>query len=176
MVLDQVRFRGSTELPSDYGIGRRVRALCVLSQMAGLSDAEIGQLTAGDVIITGGTAMITPMTRTATGQAATRAPACGPCALARWMRVLEMTFVYGSRAMASAVITRAGSMAGIDRWALIPTRTRRPHRVMSPARHRAPRRGRPEAGQDHPGRAGTMPTCSPLCPTQLFFRSFASPL
>ena len=78
--------------------------------MAGLSDAEIGQLTAGDVIITGGTAMITPVTRTATGQAATRAPACGPCALVRWMRVLEMTFVYGDSAMASAVIARTGPL------------------------------------------------------------------
>ena len=147
MVLDQVRTEVAlSDRPSDYWIGRRVRALCVLSQMAGLSDAEIGQLTAGDVIITGGTAMITPMTRTATGQAATRAPACGPCALARWMRVLEMTFVYGSRAMASAVIARAGSIAGIDRWALIPTRTRRPRRVMSPARHRAPRCGDARSG------------------------------
>ena len=74
MVLDQVRSEVAlSDRPSDYWIGRRVRALCVLSQMAGLSDAEIRQLTAGDV--TGGTAMITPMTRTATVQASTRAPA-----------------------------------------------------------------------------------------------------
>ena len=76
MVLDQVRTEvGLSDRPSDYWIGRRVSALCVLSQMAGFSDAEIGQLTAGDVIITGGPAMITPMTRTATVQASTRAPA-----------------------------------------------------------------------------------------------------
>ena len=111
MVLDQVRSEVAlSDRPSDYGIGRRVRALCVLSQMAGLSDAEIGQLTAGDVILAGGTAMITPMTKTATVLAATRAPACGPCALARWMRVLEMTLVYGDSAMARAVIARAGSI------------------------------------------------------------------
>ena len=51
-------------LPSAGWVGRRDRAVLVLSQMAGLSDEHIAMLTAGDLVIADGAATITAATGT----------------------------------------------------------------------------------------------------------------
>ena len=52
--------------PAAGWVGRRDRAVLVLSQMAGLSDDDIAGLTAGDVVIADGAAIITAPTGTIT--------------------------------------------------------------------------------------------------------------
>ena len=60
MTLQQQRTQEALRaLPSTGWIGRRDRAVHVLSQMAGMSDEHIATLTAGDVAIADGAATIT---------------------------------------------------------------------------------------------------------------------
>ena len=75
--------------PSAGWVGRRDRAVLVLSQMAGISDEHIAGLTAGDVVIADGAATITAPTGTITLAASSDTLICGPCALARWLHLLE---------------------------------------------------------------------------------------
>ena len=86
--------------------GRRDRVLLVLSQLAGLPYTRIATLTAGDIEITDGTAAIT----TRSGTTTTLLPAaddpmlCGPCAVGRWLRVLDLAVTQPSpRVLARAV-------------------------------------------------------------------------
>ena len=67
--------------PSAGWVGRRDRAVLVLSQMAGMSDEDIAGLTAGDVVIADGAATITAPTGTITLPASDDSMTCGPCAL-----------------------------------------------------------------------------------------------
>jgi len=87
--------------------GRADRALLVLSQLAGLSYANIAALTAGDLTIADGTATI----RTPGGKTTLRGIdndlLCGPCALARWVHALDLTMVYPDGRVTAAVIARA---------------------------------------------------------------------
>jgi len=70
--------------------GRRDRALLVLSQLAGLPYKRIAALTAGDVTVHDGTTTITTPAGTATLLPAADDPVtCGPCAVTRWLRVLD---------------------------------------------------------------------------------------
>ena len=70
--------------------GRRDRYLLVLSQLAGIPYRHLATLTVGDISFTKGVATIT----TAGGTWSTRPTedpvACGPCAVARWLRVLNL--------------------------------------------------------------------------------------
>src|SRR5664279_681513 len=67
MTLQQQRTQEALRaLPSAGWIGRRDRAVHVLSQMAGMSDEHIATLTAGDVVIADGAATITAATGTIT--------------------------------------------------------------------------------------------------------------
>ena len=88
-------------------IGRRDRALLVLSHLAGLSYDNIAALTAGDLTVADGVATI----RTPGGQTLLRDNAddllCGPCALARWVHALDLTVVYPDGRVIAAVIARA---------------------------------------------------------------------
>ena len=60
MTLQQQRTQEALRaLPSTGWVGRRDRAVHVLSQMAGMSDEHIATLTAGDVAIADGAATIT---------------------------------------------------------------------------------------------------------------------
>ena len=68
-------------LPSAGWVGRRDRAVLVLSQMAGMSDEDIAGLTVGDVVIADGAATITAATGTITLPASDDGMICGPCAL-----------------------------------------------------------------------------------------------
>ena len=84
-------------LPSAGWIGRRDRAVHVLSQMAGMSDEHIATLTA----------TITAATGTITLAASSDTLICGPCALARWLHLLDMIVIYPDRYVIDAVVARA---------------------------------------------------------------------
>jgi len=92
-------------------VSRRDRALLILHGSAGLSAAEITDLTAGDVLVGDGTAIITTRHRTVTLTADPDDVLCGPSALARWLRTLEMTVVYPDQRIPTAVITRSPPLA-----------------------------------------------------------------
>lgn len=91
----------------DGWVGRRDRALLVLSQLAGLSYPQIATLTAGDVSIAKGIATI----RTTGGRTTLRQVdddlLCGPCGLARWVHALDLTVVYPDARVIAALIARA---------------------------------------------------------------------
>ena len=69
--------------------GRRDRCLLVLSQLAGVPFKELAVLTAGMVTVAGGVAALSAAG--ATTLTATASPVlCGPCAITRWLRVLDV--------------------------------------------------------------------------------------
>src|SRR5664279_5388059 len=114
-------------LPSAGWVGRRDRAVLVLSKMAGMSDEDIAVLTAGDVVIADGAATITAATGTITLPASDDSMICGPCALARWLHLLDMTVIYPDRYVIDAVIARAAPLSA-DSPHLCPAPTRSPTR------------------------------------------------
>ena len=167
MMLQQQRTQEALRaLPSAGWVGRRDRAVLVLSQMAGLADEHISGLTAGDVVIADGAATITALTGTITLPASGDTLICGPCALARWLRVLDMTVTYPDRYVIDSVIARAAALSAnsphlcrgtytvadatrqmpllppIDRWGLISA---------IPAQ-RGHRDGRPATAPGHRGK------------------------
>jgi hypothetical protein len=99
-------------VPSQGWVGRRDRALLVLSRVAGLSSADIADLTAADVTISQGAASIRTRTATLTVRSTDDTTLCGPCALARWLHVLNMTVIYPDGRVTAAVIARSAPLAG----------------------------------------------------------------
>lgn len=93
-------------VPSHGWVGRRDRALLVLSQLAGLTYQEMAELSTTDVTITGGTATIRTPTTTITLESAQDVVLCGPCALARWLHLLDMTLSYPSSTVPAAILAR----------------------------------------------------------------------
>jgi hypothetical protein len=98
-------------LPSAGWVGRRDRAVLVLLQMAGMSDEDIAGLTAGDMVIADGAATISAPTGTITLAASGDSLSCGPCALARWLHLLDMTVIYPDRCVIDAVIARGAPLS-----------------------------------------------------------------
>ena len=70
--------------------GRRDRCLLVLSQLAGVPYKHLATLTAGDIAISDGTATITTQALTWTLRPAADGLLCGPCAVTRWLRILDL--------------------------------------------------------------------------------------
>ena len=74
--------------------GRRDRALLVLSQLAGVPYKYIAVLTAGDISIADGVATV----RSAAGEwtllPAGGAVVCGPCAVVRWLKILNLAVTH----------------------------------------------------------------------------------
>ena len=70
--------------------GRRDRCLLVLSQLAGVPYQHLATLTAGDVTVADGTATITTPALTWTLRPADDGLLCGPCAVTRWLRILNL--------------------------------------------------------------------------------------
>jgi hypothetical protein len=99
-------------VPSHGWVGRRDRALLVLGQLAGLSYPQIADLTAADVSVTGGTAMIRTRTTTVILERSEGTALCGPCALARWLHLLDMTVIYPHDCVAAAVLARSAPLIG----------------------------------------------------------------
>ena len=80
-----VPFRGWTQ----GMFGRRDRCLLVLSQLAGVPFKDLALLTAGMVTVAGG--VVTLSAAGATTLIANDDPVvCGPCAITRWLRVLDV--------------------------------------------------------------------------------------
>jgi len=90
--------------------GRRDRALLVLSQMAGLSYDNIAELTVANVAISHGVATIKTPGGLTTLRMTEDDLICGPCALARWLRALDMTALYPTGRVIAAVIARAAPL------------------------------------------------------------------
>ena len=97
-------------VPSLGWVGRRERALLTLSRVAGLSYPDIADLTTADITISGGTARIRTRSATITVQSTDDTMLCGPCALARWLHLLEMTVIYPTGCVAAAVLARSAPL------------------------------------------------------------------
>src|SRR5664280_3183071 len=84
--------------------GRRDRCLLVLSQLAGVPYQHLAALTAGDIYVADGAATI----RMAAGEWTLR-PAddgllCGPCAVVRWLKILDLAVTHlSTRTIAGAL-------------------------------------------------------------------------
>ena len=168
-------------MPSAGWVGRRDRAIHVLSQMAGMTDEDIATLTAGDVVIADGRATITAATGTITLAASSDTLICGPCALARWLHVLDMIVIYPDHYVIDAVVARAAPLSAnsphlcrgacavtdatrqmpllppIDRWGLISATTaQRVHRDRR--QPHAPTTAETPASTDHPTPESCWPT------------------
>ncbi len=91
-------------------IGRRDRALVVLSQVADLPYQRIARLSAGDIRFARGQAMIAGPDGDTTIASRTDGLLCGPCALARWLHALDLTVVYTDTNVIASVIGRAAPL------------------------------------------------------------------
>ena len=90
--------------------GRRDRALLVLTAMASLDDATIAGLTVGDITVADGVATIRSSSGTKVLDSNDDDLICAPCALARWLRALDMTVLYPSGRVLAAVIARSAPL------------------------------------------------------------------
>jgi hypothetical protein len=89
-------------------VGRRDRALLVLSQRAGLPFAAIAALTVDDIVVRDGVATIRveggdPVNLRMTGDCLL----CGPCALSRWLHALRLAQMHSDGRVVASVIARA---------------------------------------------------------------------
>ena len=105
-VHDALRSIPSHGWPAGW-LGRRDRALLVLSELAGLSYEQIANLVAGDLTIGDGMAVIRTTGGTTRLSGNEDDLLCGPCALARWVHALDLTVVYPDSRVIAAVIGRA---------------------------------------------------------------------
>jgi len=91
-------------------VGRRDRALIVLSQVADLPYQRIAQLSAGDIGFAEGKAIIAGPDGDIGIPARTDSLLCAPCALARWLHALDLTVVYTDTKVIASVIGRAAPL------------------------------------------------------------------
>ena len=101
---------------TDGWIGRRDRALLVLTQRAGLSFAAVATLTVDDITVRDGTATIRvrgadggadPITLRMTDDCLL----CGPCALSRWLHALDLAGLHCDGRVVASVIARAAPLS-----------------------------------------------------------------
>jgi len=140
--------------------GRRDRCLVVLSQLAGVPYRHLAHLTGGDIYMTGGVATIRSTAGEWTADVADEAVLCGPCAVTRWLKILDLAVTKPStktiaRALKkaaavdhrSAHVCRTGPVLGettrgvpllppIDQWGALPLPLQRlsPHSLSRRAR------------------------------------------
>ena len=93
-------------LPKHGWVSARDRALLALSQTAAVPYPAIAELVVGDVTITDGVAVVRTSIGTVELAKDPDALFCGPCALSRWVHMLDMTAIYSDRAISAAVIAR----------------------------------------------------------------------
>src|SRR4029077_18258756 len=70
--------------------GRRDRCLLVLSQLAGVPYRHLATLTAGDITVIDGTATVNGAAGGGTLTPNDDPVLCGPCAIVRWLEVLDV--------------------------------------------------------------------------------------
>jgi hypothetical protein len=78
--------------------------------MAGLSFQAIAELTVADLTIADGVAIIRTPGGATTLRSAPDGRICGPCALVRWLHALDLTAIYPSPGVVTAVIARAAPL------------------------------------------------------------------
>jgi len=84
--------------------GRRDRALLVLSQLAGVPYRHLARLTPGDISIADGAATTRSTAGEWTLRPADDAEMCGPCAVVRWLKILDLAVTHlSTRTIASAL-------------------------------------------------------------------------
>lgn len=93
-------------------VGRRDRALLVLTQRAGLSGAAVAALTVADIVVRDGVATIRvtdgePITLRMTDDCLL----CGPCALSRWLHALGLADAHTDGRVVASVIARAAPLS-----------------------------------------------------------------
>jgi len=98
-------------LPPHGWVSGRDRALLALSQTAEIPYPAIAELVCGDVTISRGFAVIRTSIGTVELAGDSDALLCGPCALSRWVHMLDMTAVYSDRAISAAVIARGAALS-----------------------------------------------------------------
>ena len=140
--------------------GRRDRCLVVLSQLAGVPYKHLARLTAGDISIADGVAAVRSTAGEWTVGPADDAILCGPCAVTRWLKILDLAVTKPStktigRAMKKASAIDHGSphvcntppvldvstkvvplLPPIDQWGALPLPLQRlsPHSLSRRAR------------------------------------------
>ena len=87
--------------------GRRDRCLLVLSQLAGVPYKHLATMTAGDIAFTDGVATITSPAGRWSLRPADDAVLCGPCAIARWLRVIDLAVTKISTSALKAAVGKA---------------------------------------------------------------------
>src|SRR5664279_3599759 len=84
--------------------GRRDRCLVVLSQLAGVPYQHLARLTAADISIASGVATIRSAAGEWTVGAADDVEVCGPCAVVRWLKILNLAVTHlSTRTIAEAL-------------------------------------------------------------------------
>ena len=87
--------------------GRRDRCLPVLSQLAGVPYKHLATMTAGDVTFRDGVATITSTAGRWSVRPADTVVLCGPCAIARWLRVLDLAVTKVSTSVLKKAVGKA---------------------------------------------------------------------
>ena len=87
--------------------GRRDRCLLVLSQLAGVPYQVLAALTIGDIEIANGAATVTTRTDTWTVVADPNPVLCGPCAITRWVRVVDLAVTKITAGTVAAAVDKA---------------------------------------------------------------------
>jgi hypothetical protein len=90
--------------------GRRDRCLLVLSQLAGVPYKDLATLTVGGVTLVEGTATIRSGARTWVLHPADNPLLCGPCAVVRWLRILDLVVTKPSNRAIARVLKKAASV------------------------------------------------------------------
>ncbi|MGS0683994.1 VOC family protein [Nakamurella sp. GG22] len=92
--------------------GRRDRCLLVLSQLARVPYKHLATVTAGHIIVTGGTATISAKAGTWTLLPGDDALLCGSCAIVRWLRVLDLVVTRPGKRHLSEALKKAKAVTG----------------------------------------------------------------
>ncbi|MGS0688827.1 hypothetical protein ACVBEQ_27380 [Nakamurella sp. GG22] len=92
--------------------GRRDRCLLVLSQLAGVPYKHLATLHAGNITLVDGVATISARPGTWQVLPGGDPVLCGPCAVARWLRVLNMEATHPSTRDLAKALKKAGPVTG----------------------------------------------------------------
>jgi hypothetical protein len=90
--------------------GRRDRCLVVLSQLAGVPYRHLAALTAGDISLAAGGATIRSPAGEWTLRPADDAVLCGPCAVVRWLKILDLAVTKPSTKTMARALKRAAAV------------------------------------------------------------------
>lgn len=95
----------------------------MLSQLAGVSYEHLAVLTAGDITLADGIATITAGTRSWTIAPVDDPVVCGPCAVMRWLRVLDIAATKISTAAVADAVGHADKVTSDSPHQCRSTRT-----------------------------------------------------